>query len=160
MISEMESFCYIRGQDLDILGAVLSSSLAEMNERLAYLSDRFQCISAATGLTKPDSIVTKFFLKEEICSELQVDAENKAKKLTEVKDIMANFEEKLGSAKGSFSESRWRDVEQIQETHRAVHAGMKASESRLEDLCTRLTALQESLFTLQNAVVDKTAGES
>lgn len=57
-----------------------------MNEQISFYRDRFQRISAATGLENPQDIVNKFYLKEEIKLDLKREIELKTKKLEEIQN--------------------------------------------------------------------------
>ena len=59
--------------------AALAEQLESVNERLRYFEKRFQQIVSATGLSKPEAIINKFDLKEEIRNELSSEIEAKQK---------------------------------------------------------------------------------
>lgn len=64
-------------EHIEAEGAQLTAQLEKVNDKLRYYQKRFQQISSATGLSTPDAIINKFFLKEEIKTQLLAEIAGK-----------------------------------------------------------------------------------
>ena len=77
------TICWMTERLFYVEAAKLNQILNGLKEQITFYDDRFQRISAATGLENPDDIVNKFYLKEEIKLDLEAEIKAKSKQLAE-----------------------------------------------------------------------------
>lgn len=130
----------------------LQARLHELRVELEKYQASFVQISTATGLTEPEEIINKFFLKEDIRSELQKEVESKTAKLDSLKSKRDEYTQLLQVKKDTFTDSKWRDVGQVQERVREAMVKAEKRQSEIDRTTQRLAFLQEGIVALARRV--------
>jgi hypothetical protein len=63
----------------------LAAKLVELKKAVKIFEESFQQVALATGLSEPDDIISKFYLKEEIRTDLNRELAFKTQKLADLK---------------------------------------------------------------------------
>lgn len=129
----------------------MAQQLESVNERLRYFEKRFQQIASSTGLTNPDAIINKFTLKEEIKKELNQEIQQKERDITEYKASHSQLLQEHSLAKESFVDSKWKDIDALEERLRDAGTGAKKHHTESGRLEQSLAFFQEGLLQVQLA---------
>lgn len=120
--------------------------LSIWQENLAFYEQRFHKIMAATGLSKPEDIINKFFFNDEVAADLRRDLEVKTAQRDEVHRLKEAEQGTLAELQSDFVQSKWRDVDSLQT--KAYEDGLKFA--RLREDCERV--LQKLAFVKEGVV--------
>eukprot|EP00455_Lapot_gusevi_P026803 TRINITY_DN2827_c0_g1_i4.p1 TRINITY_DN2827_c0_g1~~TRINITY_DN2827_c0_g1_i4.p1 ORF type:complete len:472 (+),score=132.60 TRINITY_DN2827_c0_g1_i4:122-1417(+) len=126
----------------------LQTQLNEYNKKLQRYENNFQQITQATGLMDTDEIITKFFLKEDIRTELKREVEEKTRKFEELKASKEEYVAKLQEKKDTFVDSKWRDVGAVQDRVREAVVRAEKRQSDIDRMTQKLAVLQEGIISL------------
>lgn len=126
----------------------LTSRLNSLDLKLRHFEDAYQKIAAATGLTDPDAIVNKWFFKNEIKEQLEVEIAEKATELEERKKDLAELKETFEGLRSNHKEQTWRDVTVLNESHREVEHKATKAQAEAERAIQRLVLVQEGVSNL------------
>jgi len=129
-----------------------TANLDEVQRQLAFLQERFQRIAGATGLDSPDAIINKFHLKEEIRTDLTTEIDVKKTQIEEELKNEETAKENLQNQKLNFTDSKWRDVDKLQDEHRELQARASTAATQVENVTRQLAFLQEGLTALFEGV--------
>mmetsp|Transcript_7386 Transcript_7386/g.11267 ORF Transcript_7386/g.11267 Transcript_7386/m.11267 type:complete len:432 (-) Transcript_7386:46-1341(-) len=126
----------------------LTSRLTSLDLKLRHFEDSFQKITAATGLTNPESIVNKYFFKTEIRDQLQAEIEDKQSACAKLVEEKAALEDELAKAKAEFKEDTWADVEKLLEGGREADFRAAKGQGTNDSSAMTLAFAQEGLMSL------------
>ena len=142
-------------EELKLSMSVLSQQQAEVKEeidgweeKVEYYEKRFRKVAAATGLTRAEQIISKFYFNDEITQDLRKEVAAKEAQLAQLQSARALLSQQLSDSKTSLSVSRWKDVSEAEE--KAAEAKLQhARQSEDYDKWThRLTQLVEGMTQL------------
>ena len=121
-------------------------------EKVEYYEKRFRKVAAATGLTRAEQIISKFYFNDEITQDLRREIESKEKQLASLSGVRQQLQLQLSESKHSLAVSKWKDVSEAEE--KAAEAKLQhARQSEEYDKWThRLTQLMEGVTQLINKV--------
>jgi hypothetical protein len=139
-------------REKEVESSELQSRLADLQKNVLLYEQSFQQIAAATGLSNPDEIVSKFFLKEDIRSELDRELELRNKRMKVAKAANADAERVLKEARDAFLDTRWRDVTVTQDKVREWQIKAEKRQAEIERTTTQIAILQEGLVALARRV--------
>ena len=119
-------------------------------EKVESYEKRFRKVAAATGLTRAEQIISKFYFNDEITQDLHKEIAGKERQLTELQAVKAKLQADLTASKTTLSVSKWKDVSEAEE--KAAEAKLQhARQSEEYDKWThRLTQLVEGITQLNN----------
>jgi hypothetical protein len=130
----------------------LSTRLTSLDLKLRHFEDSFQKITAATGLTNPHAIVNKFFFKEEIKEQLELEIADKEQKVQDLAEKNRELEVALAGSKDSFVEKKWRDVNVVEKANTdRLTEGAKVVEV-VDKAQARIAFVQESLLSVFKSI--------
>ena len=152
-VARLQSECDTAAEE----GGKIKDQLDEWQENVAFYEKRFHKIMAATGLTRPEDIVNKFFFNDEITADLSAEIEARKKRKERLLKERQECQHALEGHKNSFVLSKWRDVDSLQT--RLSDDGLRLGR-RKEDadrLMQQLTFVKEGAVALLHAI-DETCG--
>ncbi len=158
--------------------STVKDELQLWTEKVAQYEQRFHKISQATGLSRPDDIVNKFFSNDEVEADLKREL---AARQAEIVSLTARrcaprhaalrctgvphgrcrneLAVKLEEAKSGFVVSKWRDVDALQTRKREEDAALSRSRNEFEQSTQQLAVMQEGVQELA-ANIDKVLGSN
>ncbi len=130
----------------------LQQRLEELNKSVKLYESSFKDVCLATGLTDPDQIVTKYFLKEDIRAELEREKAAKTRRLAELQAAYAETATNLQVTRDTFMDNRWRDVALTQDKVREAQMKAEKRAVEIEKNTSKLAFLQEGLVSLARRI--------
>jgi alpha-tubulin suppressor-like RCC1 family protein len=126
----------------------LHAELNDVTDQLAYYERRFQQITSATGLREPEAIINKFHLKEEIRKQLEDELQAKKVIIFRMASFRDQMSSRLASIKDDSIESKWRDVDHLEDQCRAAQAQEEAARVEYDKNRQTLAYVREGLLSL------------
>ena len=141
-------------QQLQTEQAEVKEEIDGWEEKVEYYEKRFRKVAAATGLTRAEQIISKFYFNDEITQDLHREVQAKQTQLTELQAVKAQLQLQLSESKTMLAVSKWKDVSEAEE--KAAEAKLQhARQSEEYDKWThRLTQLTEGVTQLINKLTD------
>lgn len=102
--------------------------------KVEYYEKRFHKITAATGVSKPEDIVNKFFFNDEITEDLQQDIMHRKTKIAKLEKEAKATRGALKAAKDGFQVSKWSEVGTLKakfDDSQSRHSKEKSDANRL-----------------------------
>lgn len=129
--------------------------LSIWQENLAFYEHRFHKIMAATGLSKPEDIINKFFFNDEVAADLNRDLETKMQRRNEVLQLKEQEQHTLSQIQSDFVQSKWRDVDSLQS--KAFEDGLKCTRLRedTDRVLQKLAFVKEGVVSLSGVLDDQ-----
>eukprot|EP00743_Colponemidia_sp_Colp-15_P004531 GILK01004885.1.p1 GENE.GILK01004885.1~~GILK01004885.1.p1 ORF type:complete len:1295 (-),score=295.34 GILK01004885.1:364-3981(-) len=93
----------------------LLKELESYNEKLQFFEERFDQITAVTGMTDHEQIIDKFFNKEKVREDLDRNINDAKKRLNALENEKKGLESRLRSMNGVPVESRWKEMDAVQQ---------------------------------------------
>jgi alpha-tubulin suppressor-like RCC1 family protein len=128
--------------------AKLRERLTELEEQLHLYEDKFQQVTAASGLSDPDAIINKFFFKGEMHQQLEKEIDEKEQRIQmlrlEHSDLLTNLED----SKTQFRDRKWRDVDKTEDECRQIAVRRDSVKQALAKTSERTVLVQEGLMNL------------
>jgi hypothetical protein len=117
-----------------------------------YYERRFRKLSNSTGLSRSEQIIAKHYFNSEITSDLKLDIEYKQDTLLALQAQQKQLETVLAECSAKHTDSRWRDVAQLEEANvNAVNRLLRAKADS-ELWAQKVTLVEEGLLQLARSV--------
>jgi Regulator of chromosome condensation (RCC1) repeat len=139
----------VREQDENVKG-----ELRLWEERVTFYEQRFHKITAATGLSRPEDIINKFFFNDEMTEDLRRDMDKKKEEHALLNAKRNDLVDNLAHMKDSHVQSRWRDVDTLEVKCEDESKKMDSGKNEAVRLMQKLALVQEGVVNLVNAVDD------
>eukprot|EP01006_Ploeotia_vitrea_P039757 TRINITY_DN66376_c13_g11_i1.p1 TRINITY_DN66376_c13_g11~~TRINITY_DN66376_c13_g11_i1.p1 ORF type:complete len:956 (-),score=570.67 TRINITY_DN66376_c13_g11_i1:52-2685(-) len=123
-------------------------------EKVAFYEQRFHKIQAATGLHRPEDIINKFFFNDEITEDLRNEIHLREQDIEELRERKQELASRLEKQKTTFVQSKWRDVDHLQEQVDDGSLKMDSKKGEYEQLIQRLAFVQEGIVSLSSNIDD------
>lgn len=126
--------------------------LQDLVGQLEYYEERFHKIKLVTGLSDPQDIIDKFYFNEEIDRELKEEIAAHRAVIDRLKTAKTVSLVHLDEQKSAVVDSKWKDVDQLQEKYREVTLTMVRRRNEVEQMNQKLAFVQEGLLSLIRAI--------
>lgn len=111
--------------------------------KVEYYEKRFHKITAATGLSRPEDIVNKFFFNDEITEDLQREINKRKAKIADLDKEKDTVNSTLKEAKGNFKLSKWSDVGSLKSRHDDAQSKNNKERADAARLLKQISFVQE-----------------
>jgi len=126
--------------------------LESWEDKVEYYERRFRKLTNSTGLSRAEQIIAKHYFNSEITSDLKLDIEYKQDTLLALQAQQKQLEQLLSECTAKHTESRWRDVAQLEEANvNAVNRLLRAKADS-ELWAQKVTLVEEGLLQLARSV--------
>ena len=126
--------------------------LESWEDKVEFYEKRFRKLSNSTGLSRSEQIIAKHYFNSEITNDLKLDIEYKQDTLLALQGQHKVLEGVLEGAQERHTDSRWRDVADLEEANvNAVNKLLRAK-SDSELWAQKVTLVEEGLLQLARAV--------
>jgi len=123
----------------------LATRLHSLDLKLRHFENCFGKLTSATGLSNPDEIINKFYLKSEIQEQLKKEYETKSKHFNELKQKEEELMMKITTLNSEKKEEKWKTIELQHEIHREIQIQKSKDLDQFEKLITKCVFIQEGI---------------
>ena len=121
-------------------------------EKVEYYEKRFRKVAAATGLTRAEQIISKFYFNDDITQDLRREIAGKERQLTELQQVTSALHAQLNESKQTLSVSKWKDVSEAEERSAEARLQHSRQSEESDKWSHRLTQVLEGMMQLGQKV--------
>ena len=132
--------------------AELKSEMDGWSEKVESYEKRFRKVAAATGLTRAEQIISKFYFNDEITQDLNREIAGKERTLSQLRDVRQQLQAQLTESKQTLAVSKWKDVSEAEEKCAEAKLTLSRQSEESDKWTHRLTQVVEGMMQLANKV--------
>ena len=137
--------------------AELKTEMDGWDEKVESYEKRFRKVAAATGLTRAEQIISKFYFNDEITQDLNREIAGKERTLTQLRSVRAQLQAALTESSQTLAVSKWKDVSEAEEKCAEAALTLSRQSEECDKWTHRLTQVVEGMTQLANKVQQRMA---
>ena len=132
--------------------AELKTDMDGWDEKVESYEKRFRKVAAATGLTRAEQIISKFYFNDEITQDLNREIAGKERTLTQLREVRQQLQSALTESKQTLAVSKWKDVSEAEERCAEAKLSLSRQSEECDKWTHRITQVVEGMMQLSNKV--------